>query len=64
MLERLSGDPDLDVRAAVAEHPSCPLSALERLLRDESSAVQHAAAANPSVPRHILAMWQLAHDLS
>jgi hypothetical protein len=56
----LAGDPDTKVRTAVAAHGGCPRETLERLLCDQVPRVRQAAAANPALPRHIRAMWQLA----
>ncbi|ANP50991.1 hypothetical protein J2Z21_005065 [Streptomyces griseochromogenes] len=45
--ERLTRDPDPDVRVALARHPNLPRPRLAELLHDEELA--HAAAANPAL---------------
>jgi hypothetical protein len=50
------------VRRAVAGNPRTPVAVLEQLLADQDSAVSQTAAANPSLPRATLAMWQLARN--
>ncbi|KQV12087.1 hypothetical protein ASE03_22225 [Kitasatospora sp. Root187] len=51
-LARLSADPDPDVRADAARHPSLPLRRLTELLDDEELA--HVAAANPALPLPVM----------
>jgi hypothetical protein len=50
------------VRQSVARNPSSSAILLERLLHDLEPAVAQAAAANQSLSRAALAMWQLAHS--
>jgi len=60
VLSDLAGDPHWEVRHAVAGNPGCLPSALERLIRDPDRGVAQTAANNPSLPRSVLAMWQLS----
>ncbi|MGW2813094.1 hypothetical protein [Streptomyces sp. NPDC001415] len=46
--DRLTRDPDADVRDAFARHPRLPLPRIMELLDDEE--LTHAAAANPALP--------------
>ena len=48
------------VLQAVVRNPNTPIETLERLLSDPDTCQE--AAANPSLPRGSLAMWQLARD--
>jgi len=48
-----------DRRIAAANFHSPP-EIIERLLSDLNSEIALTAAANPNLPRHVLAMWQLA----
>jgi len=54
-------EPGKSVKVGVASNPSCPPDVLVGLLQDGSSTVRRLAAANPSLPRAVLALWQLAH---
>jgi len=49
------------IREIVAANQRTPGATLERLLSDRVGTVSRAAAANPSLPRRALAMWQLAY---
>jgi len=60
-LERLSQDPDSQVRQRAASSFSTPPGTLESLLSDVDSWVASTAAHNPNLPRAALALWQLAH---
>jgi len=61
-LDKASQQEGISLRVIVAKNPSCPVTTLERLLGDPLPVVSGAAAANPNLPRHVLAMWQLAHS--
>jgi hypothetical protein len=60
VLRELSQSADA-YRHSVAGNRSCPPELLERLLNDELPMVAAAAAKNPNLPRHLRALWQLAH---
>lgn len=62
LLERFARDPDPELRLNAALTPSTPPASLELLLRDPDTRVSMFAAEHHSMPRHIKAMWQLAHD--
>jgi len=55
----LSRTHNLSVQFCTAQHPNTPVEVLTELLRDSSNVVAASAAANPNLPAHILAMWQL-----
>lgn len=56
VLEILAGDPDDDVRMAVASHPATPLASLERLANDAVNRV--ASRARIRAMAH--GMWEQA----
>lgn len=58
-LAAASASSNRSIRLAAADNQGCPPAVLERLLRDRVDVVVQAAAANPSLPRAALAMWQL-----
>jgi len=60
LLGYLGGDQRADVRQQVAASRVAPPEILATLLNDPAARVRAAALNNPALPRHILAMWQLA----
>jgi len=52
----------LEVRCPAAANSSCPPDTLTELLNDLWPSVVQAAADNPNLPPHALAMWQLVQD--
>jgi hypothetical protein len=52
---------DVTVERTVAAHPNCPPDILVELIYSDQELVQLEAAANPGLPQHVLAMWQLTH---
>lgn len=53
-LESLSRDSHPKVRAAVARHPRCPVSIVERLAKDRAANVRGWAASSPAAPLNSL----------
>jgi hypothetical protein len=45
----------------IADHDFAPPDVLEGLLRDPDPEIAQRASQNPNLPRHLQAMWQLAH---
>jgi len=54
VLEKLSQDPDADVRMWVACNPVTPRLVLEKLARDPVVFVRRGVAQNSSIPAHLL----------
>jgi hypothetical protein len=54
MLEKLSKDPDIDVRMWVACNPVTPRLVLEKLAEDPAVLVRRGVAQNRSTPTHLL----------
>jgi hypothetical protein len=60
-LQSLSRDPNQWIRWTVTQRSDCPPELLQQMLEDTEIMVARAAAEHPALPRHIRAMWQLAH---
>jgi hypothetical protein len=51
-----------ELAASLAAHPNTPLETILQLLSYPDAQVATAASQHPRLPRHALALWQLAHD--
>lgn len=64
LLEKLSQDPDIDVRIWVACNPMTPEQVLGRLAEDPIVFIRRGVAQNRSTPTHVLARLNEDIDLS
>lgn len=58
----LQGDQHHQLLRIIAAHPNCPPELLGRLLGHPDPSVARHALDNPRLPRHLLAMYQLAQE--
>lgn len=61
VLATLAADSDREVRFRVADNRNTPAEAVELLLSDDVPMIVMVAAEHQNLPKHLRALWQLAH---